>query len=60
MNDGFDFNKPEHYAFGMGMIDGGATSECLSRTMFDINTFFHKEPFYETVYINGEAKTKQR
>ena len=56
---GFDFDKPEHYAFGMGMLDGGAALECFNRAMFDINKFFHKEPVYENVYINGEVKTKQ-
>jgi hypothetical protein len=54
-----DFNKPEDYAFGMSIIDGGATLSIFSSVMNDINMFFHKEPVYKTVIEDGEVVEKQ-
>jgi|LakMenEpi03Aug12_release.lakeMendotaPanAssembly.Ray.scaffolds.fasta_scaffold256395_3 hypothetical protein len=56
---GFDFDKPEHYAFGMSILDGGMTFQTLNRTLKDIDLFFHKEPVYNNVYVNNEVTRKQ-
>ena len=54
---GFDFDKPEHYAFGIGILDGGMTFQTLNRMLKDIDLFFHKEPVYNNVYVNNEVVT---
>lgn len=54
MIENIDFNNPDHYAFGRGILDGGATPKVYSKGLINLRRHFDEEPIISKV-VNDDG-----